>query len=712
MKLLRQLILSGIILNICLPQYAAPGIAAGTNNEGCIEVFYIKNDNSLYHRKQLETGGSWSDEEVYSLSIIGVYLEKGPGGLLELFYIDSNNDLYHAKQSSYDYSWPSAGLFREDVSLLAFTANTDQYLQLFCLLEDHSVTYRRQLSSEGSWSEEESFISYAETMSAGCNADGRLEVFYTIESNVFMHKWQLSPGGDWDDATVFSDPAQAITVATNADGRLEVFFIDVYNHLHHKWQTAPSNGWADNALFANEAHRVWTGYNSDGRIEVIFTGNNNILYHNWQTAPSSGWAATEQFGWYASDVAIAQNQDNRLEVIYQGTDGLLYHRYQIEPGQFWSSEYPIFDATDPAFSFDEYSEQPSFSHDPDWHINDHCFIRSDQGTWHMYGIMYPDPGSGDESYVNYFGHASANSLSQISWTEETPPFYETMATGDVLWAPHIILHDGLYYMFYCGGGEVTSYKMCLRTSNDLRTWSDEQILFQDGYQARDPMVLYIEEMQKWVMYYCATELVSGGNHVVICKTSDDLYTWSGRQVVYRDLHTGTDYGPTESPFVVKRGNYFYLFIGPRPYDHPTETVENWEHPGYVGTDVFRSESWDQWTNADFVGWIDAHAPEIILDDDGQYYISHCGVLQGGLYIRKMTWNDGINTLDILSGKSCSSELHAKIVPNPFNDHVVIQYILDRMPDATGNFRYDGTEIERTCKRVSITRQLFHPMGRH
>ena len=126
-----------------LPQYAAPKVAAGTNAEGCIEVFYSKNDNSLCYRSQIEAGGSWSDEEVYSFSVTGVYMEEGPDGLLELFYIDSNNDLYHAKQHSSDYSWPLAVLFRENVSALAFTTNTDDYLQLFCILEDHSVTCDR-----------------------------------------------------------------------------------------------------------------------------------------------------------------------------------------------------------------------------------------------------------------------------------------------------------------------------------------------------------------------------------------------------------------------------------------------------------------------------------------------------------------------------------------------------------------------------------------
>ncbi len=655
----------------------AQRIATNLNNDGCIELFYVNHNNELCYRKQLEPGENWTNEEIYASSVTHIYLAKSIDGLLELFYIDNSNDLYHAKQTSTDDDWPPGNLFRENVNSIYLMANNEGYQQLFCLLEDHSVTYRKQITSGGSWSVEEDFIPYAEVLAAGCNADGRLEVFYTIEDNVFMHKWQLAPGGEWEDAAVFSDPAEVITVSRNADGRLEVFFIDIYNHLHNKWQTAPSNGWADDAVFANEAYLVQAGYNNDGRIEIIFTSNDNILYHNWQTAPSNGWAISEQFGWYATDVAITNNQDQRIEVIYLGIDGLLYHRYQLEPGMFWSSEYPFLASEDIPFTFEEYNGQPNFIYDPDWHINDHCFIQSDQGVWHMYGIIYPNPGSGDMSYVNYFGHASANSLMQIPWTEESPPFYESLSEGDVLWAPHIVNHDGTYYMFYCDGGEANSFKICLRTSEDLVSWSERQILFQDGYQARDPMVIFIEEIGEWVMYYCATETPDGGNFVALCKTSQDLINWSGRQVVYRDLHSGTGYGPTESPFVVKRGDYYYLFIGPRPYDHPTETMQNWEHPGYCGTDVFRSQNWNHWTNADFVGWVDAHAPEIIQDDEGQWYISHCGILQGGLFIRRMTWQDGINFDDIHTDKPGTSCLLEKVIPNPFSESATIHYSVNR-----------------------------------
>ena len=653
------------------------GITTGLNSNDCLELFYINSYDNLCYREQLLPGEEWSDETVYLDTAYAVYLVKNPDHSLELFYINHNKELYRAKKDPSGNGWLSGSQFGEDIVSAYIIPDNSDLLHMFCLLEDGSATYRRQLDTEGVWSDEQFFLAFANILSAGCNADGRLEVFYTIESDIFMHRWQLSPGGDWADPALFSDPARAIEVGTNADGRLEVFFIGTDNLLHHKWQVAPSSGWEDDALFSGETHMVKVANNADGRMEILFTNKDDILFHNWQTAPSNGWGIQQQFGWYASDLAIAKNKDQCLEVIYSGTDGLLYHRYQLQPNMFWSSEYPILSKRDPLFSFGEYNDQPSFTNNPKWHINDHCFIQSEEGTWHMFGIMYPDPGSGDMSHVNYFGHASAEHLLQIPWTEEEPPFYETLSPGDVLWAPHIVEHDGIYYMFYCGGGENTSFKICLTTSDDLITWSERQVLFTDGYQARDPMVLYVEEIQKWVMYYCATEFSVGGNFVVFCKTSEDLYHWDEKQIVYRDLHTGTGYGPTESPFVVNRGDYYYLFIGPRPYDHPTETLENWEHPGYCGTDVFRSTVWNNWTNADFVGWFDAHAPEIVHDGEGHWYASHCGVLQGGLYIRQMNWLDGINPVHHSVYSKGDNKLLQEVVPNPFYEETIIYYTLDR-----------------------------------
>jgi hypothetical protein len=247
-------------------------------------------------------------------------------------------------------------------------------------------------------------------------------------------------------------------------------------------------------------------------------------------------------------------------------------------------------------------------------------------------------------------------------------------------------------MFYCGGGpDLDSYEICLRTSTDLEEWTNYQVLFQDGIQARDPMVLWIEEEQKWVMYYTATLDPAGGYYVVAYRTSDDLVNWSGRQIAYTDYHSGTTYGNTESPFVVRRGDWFYLFTGPRPYDQPTDALPNWEHPGYVGTDVYRSESWDHWENADYAGHIAAHAPEIIDDQEGGWKISHCGILQGGLYIQTFEWHDGISNNQLWEENDESAELNTRCKPNPFTEKIWIRYQLSEgslvrvvIHDVTGN----------------------------
>jgi beta-fructofuranosidase len=151
----------------------------------------------------------------------------------------------------------------------------------------------------------------------------------------------------------------------------------------------------------------------------------------------------------------------------------------------------------------------------------------------------------------------------------------------------------------------------------------------DGYDARDPFVLRVKD--QWVMYYTATSKPEGGNHLVACATSDDLVSWSGRKVVFLDPSEGTYGGPTESPFVVRRGMYYYLFIGPRG--------------GYRGTVVYRSRDPYRWTPDDRVGRIDAHAAEVVRGVDGGWYVSHCGWGQGGVYLARLHWNDGLDDAD-------------------------------------------------------------------
>jgi beta-fructofuranosidase len=134
------------------------------------------------------------------------------------------------------------------------------------------------------------------------------------------------------------------------------------------------------------------------------------------------------------------------------------------------------------------------------------------------------------------------------------------------------------------------------------------------------------------MYYTATSTPQGGNHTVEVVTSTDLINWSDKIRAFTDSGKGTWGGNTESPFVVRRGKYFYLLIGPGD--------------NYTTTKVYRGENPYKWTLEDEVAEIKTHAAEIVRDSDGEWYISHCGWGQGGVYLAPLIWNDGINDDDI------------------------------------------------------------------
>ncbi len=171
----------------------------------------------------------------------------------------------------------------------------------------------------------------------------------------------------------------------------------------------------------------------------------------------------------------------------------------------------------------------------------------------------------------------------------------------------------------------------MATSKDLVNWKryPKNPLIVDGYDARDPFVLRADG--KWYLYYTATSAPAGGNYVVFRVESDDLVHWSGKIAVFTDKTKGTFAGPTESPYVVRRGSKKYLFIGPRG--------------GYDGTDVFVSDALNHWDEANLVGHIPAHAAEVVRDTDGKWYISRAGWGRGGVYLAPLQWHDGLDNAE-------------------------------------------------------------------
>lgn len=277
----------------------------------------------------------------------------------------------------------------------------------------------------------------------------------------------------------------------------------------------------------------------------------------------------------------------------------------------------------PAFTLGQIRHvyDPSVNGAP-WYINDHTFIQAGDGTWHMFGITHADPAAPlDEKY---FAHATAKDLFG-PWKTEAPVLNVDPQAGETLmWAPYVIRHEGLYYMYYCGGGEDhTKYRIDLATSKDLFNWerSKSNPMVIDGFDARDPMVLPVADT--WIMYYCATSKPEGGNHVVKAVTSTDLLSWGNPQEVFQSPSTGTSGGPVESPFVVYREGKYYLFICGKN--------------GYRSTACYVSDNPMHWDEKDEVGELPFHCAEIIHAPGDKWYASGGGWGNKGLDLVELSW---------------------------------------------------------------------------
>jgi len=313
---------------------------------------------------------------------------------------------------------------------------------------------------------------------------------------------------------------------------------------------------------------------------------------------------------------------------------------------------------------------PSVGESGPWYFNDHTFVRGQEGTWNLFGITHPEPAAPlDEKQ---FGHATAQTLLQSPWAKQPPALRADPDAGEThIWAPHVIFHDGLYYMFYAGGtSDFTAYKMKLATSADLKTWTRRPgALFEDGWEARDPMVLRVGD--RWAMYYTATTERTGGNHIVAYRTSDDLVNWSERGIAFRSPRTGTAGGPTESPFVVKRGDAYYLFV----------CCGDGEDYGaeYRITNVYRSGDPLRFEPEDGAGSIDAHASEVVEDADGQWYVSSAGWGQGGVELAPLDFD----AERVTRGRTVTTPFYRAVVQT--SPHTAITS-LEVDPYGQGNYR--------------------------
>ncbi len=290
---------------------------------------------------------------------------------------------------------------------------------------------------------------------------------------------------------------------------------------------------------------------------------------------------------------------------------------------------------------------------------DHHVFQSEDGQWHLWGCIR------NSAVGRLLYHWRSDDLTNWDWEKTGEIIRADRASGECIndwlgqeWlqSPFVIKEDGTYYMFY--GGHATGHdaqgnpipaeaslqgrtietegQICLMTSADGRNWQRHRnaeggsAVFTGPGETRDPCLIKIDGL--WYLYYAGYTLEDGVEiPAYYARTSTDLINWSDLTRVHYDLSDtfGGGRWNTECPHVVKREGYYYLF--------------RTEYYTTARTHVFRSENPLDFGKGDasgkYVGMIQAAAPEIMVDVDGQEYISSNHDPVGGTMLAKLKWEE-------------------------------------------------------------------------
>jgi hypothetical protein len=208
-------------------------------------------------------------------------------------------------------------------------------------------------------------------------------------------------------------------------------------------------------------------------------------------------------------------------------------------------------------------------------------------------------------------------------------------TAGGLQAPHVIRVGEAFYMFY---GDIN--RICLAKSEDGKKFErvlnkrGEPDLFSGPYHnSRDPMVIVVDGL--YYCYYMGHAQERKPQSAVFCRSSRDLVAWSEPKMVSGggSPTKETDWfgGDSECPFVVGRGELYYLFRNQR-YGQKA-----------LNTQYASPDRMDFGVNADqyMIGTLSVAAPEIVTDGNKQFMAALLPSLKG-IQVAELTWNKSHN----------------------------------------------------------------------
>lgn len=278
--------------------------------------------------------------------------------------------------------------------------------------------------------------------------------------------------------------------------------------------------------------------------------------------------------------------------------GEYVHIYQPQGQVYRSCDHPLFKSGD-------YCEN--------WVSNDFTII-NDGEKWHMIGIT--GPRLPKEIYRDEFdrtpGLAHGPELQLFHAVAEGETFSEVFSDksfkdcGNILsscdrpterpeiWAPYLVKRDDGFHLVY------SPQRIRQRITKDFKTWSPAPDLFVSESESARDINVYEENGISYVIY------VKGKS--VVYRTSEDFLHWSEEKVLYT-CHFKN--GDPESPFLIKNGEFYYLFWC--LFDGQNGSFDN-------RTYVFASNTLEGLNDSAPITMLPAHAPELVKDNDGTWYL--------------------------------------------------------------------------------------------